>query len=241
MNDIKQKIRKLLAMAATGSGASEDEAATAMKMAMALMTRHGIEQDQLGGELPKAVFGQRGRTRDQKKGQRVNAAMIPHHVSLASAAATLYGCKALFYDRGRNGFVFVGRPDNIDAAETTLFWLIQQVEELFKEAKKIKLEENEFIARTDEFRITFKEACSNRVWHRAIDLVKNPALIAQATGKNELVVKDYFEKLDAEAVQAMGKVKPMRASKSKYGYGSIAGWKAGDKVKLRREIGEMSQ
>jgi hypothetical protein len=50
MDPIKQKILKLLNLA-NDKGATEDEAATAMRMAMGLMTRHGIEQSQLGSGL----------------------------------------------------------------------------------------------------------------------------------------------------------------------------------------------
>lgn len=242
-NAIKQKITKLLAMAATGSGATEDEAATAMKMAMALMARHGIEQSELGGVQIQAKFSSRVRTREQKKGSRDTAAMLPHQVSLASAAGCLYGCKALFYDRGKQGFVFVGRNDNMDAAEITLFWLIRQVDELYKTATAQKFAgldtAHEYRSQHAEFRATFKQACSDRVWSRALALMQNPTLLAQATGRTELVVKDYFEKLAAEAEQAIvqqqGVVKAMH-TKRRWGNGTSAGYAAGDKVQLRKEV-----
>ncbi len=230
---IKDRIRKLLAMAAENSGASKDEAQTAMKMAMALMAKHGIEQDQIPvQEANKARFGERVRTQPSNK--RDLAAMQPHQVSLACAAGTLYGCRSLFYNRGKYGFVFVGRVDNIDAAEATLFWLIRQVDELYKKAV---IGTPAF--QIGEFRKNFKRECSSRVWQRAIALMNDHQMIAQETGKNALVVKDYFEKLAAENTALIeGKVKTtqMRAGRVRYGAGSTAGYAAGEKVKLRKEV-----
>lgn len=230
VDNIRSKVRKLLALAALNSGGTEDERMTAMKMAMALMIKHGIEQDALGTDEAaiKAKYGNINR-----QGLR------DYQVSLASAAATLYGCTAMFYNRGKAGFVFVGREDNIDATEQTLFWLMAQVEQLYKQNVPkglcgVRSPRGGWL--DVEFRRNFKRECAFRTWHRAIELVSNPALMARDTGSTALVVSGYFEKLKEENDAVTGKVKSMRGGRVRHGFGSGEGRAAGDQVKLRREI-----
>lgn len=219
------KVKKLLAMAAVSSGGTEDERMTAMKLAMALMAKHGIEQSMLAdAKEVKAIYGVRKST-----------AMNAHQVNLACAAGTLYGCKPLFWNRGKMGFAFVGRPDNIEAAELTLLWLMRQVDEIYKVMRPKGMGEGE----RQEFYRTFKLACSDRVWKRARDLIAQPEQIAHEVGQNALVVKGYFEQLVKEATAVMdakGHVKAMRVGRAKFGNGTLAGLKAGDKVQLHRQV-----
>lgn len=222
------KVKKMLALAAKDSGATEDERMTAMKLAMALMAKHGIEQGMLAdAKEVKATYGIRKST-----------AMNRHQINLATAAGILYGCKAVFWNGGKAGFAFVGRPDNIEAAEETLMWLMRQVDELYKVNRPKGMGEGT----RQEFYRTFKVACSEKVWSRARKLIANPELIAQDIGlngtveKNALVVKDYFVKLEAEATEALGNVKAMRRSTTKIGNGTLAGLKAGEKVQLHRQV-----
>jgi len=237
MNDvdnIRSKVRKLLALAALNSGGTEDERMTAMKMAMALMLKHGIEQDALGAD-EAAIKAKYGNVNRQK--------LRDYQVSLASAAAALYGCKAMFYRSGKAGFVFVGREDNIDAAEQTLFWLMAQVEQLYKKAMPKGMsgrdaprnERGVYLA--VEFRRNFKRTCAYRVWQRAEELVSNPALMARDAGSTALVVSGYFEKLREENDAVTGKIKPMRGGRVRLGFfGRDEGRAAGDQVKLRKEV-----
>jgi hypothetical protein len=217
MDNIKDKIRKLLALSAD-KGATEDEAASALRMAMALMAKHGIEQDQLGVEKPKS-----------RVGKVAAQAMQQYQVLVAQAAGHLYGCKVMTYNHGKSGFSFVGRPDNIDAAEDTCLWLFKQVEAIYKEALPPGLTQQ---ARA-RFRKHFKNGCALRIWHRVQKLITDQDMV-KATGSNAMVVKGYFEGLMAEAAQVLeerGVVKG-RASKIRY---SDQGYAAGDTVKLRRE------
>lgn len=224
-DDIKGKIRKLLNMT-TANGATEDEAETAMRMAMGLMAKHGIEQSSLGGEASKA-----------KMGSRVPQQFRPHQLILAQAAGVLYGCKTLFYSMGKHGLVFVGRPDNIDAAEQTMFWLMRQTEEFYKLALPRGLSKP---ARSD-FRRSFKDACANRVLNRAYKLVddmqRNNQQAQAATGSTALVVQGYFDNLRKENELATAEFNVKTKSvRMKYGSGTPAGVEAGDRVQLRREV-----
>jgi hypothetical protein len=224
--DIKRKIKALLNKTIE-NGCTEDEAESAMRMAMGLMARHGIEQSQLGGETPKA-----------KRGTRQTQAFRKHQTMLAMAAASLYGCKVVLYDRGKSGLEFIGRPENIDAAETTFFFLLSQVEHLYK----VNLPRGLTQKLRAEYRASFKENCAYRVHQRAAELmrkVQNDAATAQATtGSTALVVQDHFKTLLTEADQILKEMgtRVLKPLSIKQGYGAGDGRTAGDKVQLRREL-----
>lgn len=224
--NIKSKIQKLFALA-NDKGASEDEAATAIRMAAGLMLKHGIGHADLGGEQPKA-----------KKGAKVNARFEKYGVNLANASAYLYGCKVIFYDAGKSGLVFIGRSDNIDAAEQTLTWLTVQLERLYKEALPRGLTQKE----RSDYRKSFKWACSARVEQRARhlmnDMQRNNSAALAYTGSTALVVSGHFKQLLVESEQMMRAEPGLRSMNltPKYGAGTDAGRSAGDKVKLRQEI-----
>jgi hypothetical protein len=224
LSSIKDKIRKMMALGAADSGATEDEAATAMRMAMGLMAKHGIDQATLGGAKPTA-----------KMAARIERKIQPFEVMTAQAAGTLYGCRILFWKGGKMGFAFIGRSDNTDAAEITMMWLTQQVEELYKGHLPKGLSQQ---AR-HEFRKTFKIACAHRVYQRALDFVRNPQQIASDIKSTALVVGDYFKQLEAEntAVIATMDTKKSRARGTRAGSGTYAGYRAGDSVKLHRQVG----
>ena len=219
MDNIKDKIRKLLAVA-HDKGASEEEAATAMRLAMTLMARHGIEQSQLGAEKPKVHVD-----------AATSEAVKKYELRVAQAAGILYGCNILIKNYGKDGFHWVGRPANIEAAELTYPWLLDQVEALYKASLPKGLSQTD----RSEYRRTFKAACAERICMRAINLVKNPTAIE---GSTALVVQGYFDELTAEnrsAIESQFKTRPMRMS-FRLGNGSIDGARAGERVKLRQEV-----
>lgn len=223
--DIKRKIAKLLALAAD-KGASEDEAATAMRMASGLMMRYGIAQDDIKGpEQPKA-----------KRGKHLHARFEKYQVTLANAAGYLFGCRVIFYDMGKAGILFVGRPENIDAAEMTMMWLTQQVERFYKEALPKGITQQS----RSEYRKTFKWAASCRVEKRVMDLVaemqRSNVAAQSATGSTALVVQGHFKQLLAEVEDEMKGVQT-KSLQQKFGSGTFDGQDAGDRVKLRQELG----
>lgn len=220
------RIRKLQAMTVEG-GCSEEEAETAMRMWMGLMARYGIEQSMIkGAEAPKAVSKQ------------FSAAFKKHQLWCGQAAATLYGCKLLTIGGGKYGIEFVGRPDNIDASEVTMFWLINQMDGFYKQA----LPKGMTQAARAEFRRTFKEACAVRIMNRARDMMaemqRSDAAAQASTGSNALVVMGHFQQLvkENEDVLAGMSIRKGRARSMSVGSGTLAGRAAGDHVKLRKDI-----
>lgn len=192
LEKLKEKLKKLLNMTVE-NGCTEDEQESAMRMAAGLAARAGIES-----ELEKLKdTGQQPATRKATK-KGFSQEFKIHQVLAAQAAAILYGCELYAYSNGKGGVFFVGREENIESAETTMFWLMRQVELLYKQNLPRGMTQS---ARA-EFRRTFKAACAHRVYERAQALMRemryNEQAAQAATGQNALVVQGYFEQLERE-------------------------------------------
>lgn len=186
----KAKIAKLLNMTVE-NGCSEDEQETAMSMAAGIATKLGIDLEAQRQKEPTAA---------QRKAMRkaFNQEFKIHQVLAFQAAGELYGCDVYDYGGGKGGVFFVGREENIEMAEQTAFWLMRQVELLYKQNLPRGLTQSV----RAQYRKTFKAACAHRVYHRAIALMRemrmNNSAAQSATGQNALVVQDYFKTLNQE-------------------------------------------
>lgn len=189
---LREKLKKLMNMTVE-NGCTEDEQESAMRMAAGLAARAGIESEL---ESLRTTGSQPATGKAIKKTVRQEFKI--HQVLAAQAAAELYGCDLFLYDKGRGGLLFVGREENVESAETTMFWLMRQVELLYKQNLPRGLTQS---ARA-EYRKTFKAACAHRVWDRARDLMmemrSNERAAQAATGQNALVVQGYFKQLHLE-------------------------------------------
>lgn len=226
---IRKKIRALLARAAPGSGATEEEAASSMNLASMLMTRHGIEMS-----LEEAQEDPTG------YGDFVPGEFVKWHLFVAEAVGFLYYCRPCWQSFGKKKCVrFVGKPDNVDAASYTFIWLTDQVEALYKQALPRGLSKDV----RAELRRTFKLACAARIrgraWRLAQTLAKDDAVSLPSTGSTALVVKTHQEKLFGEADEFLkGKgVRIVEHKKSKAGIGTQLGLMAGDTVELQKSVG----
>jgi hypothetical protein len=270
----KERIGKFLNMT-VANGCSEDEQESAMRLAAAAATRAGIDLDAFQAEQAKASDVAAPLRKATSKHLREEWKI--HQVLAAQAAAVLYGVEVYTYSGGKGGLFFVGREENIELTEQTMFWLMRQVELLYKQnltpglSQKVRA----------EFRKTFKAACALRVYHRALDLMRdmktNQAAAQSATGQNALVVQGYFETLkqenlayfgadeasvarhrekeearrnaltpqqrdleDRQKAAAAAKAAKRKGPRPRYipvGNGTNSGTRAGDSVKLRKEIG----
>lgn len=222
-NPTIDRIKKLLALA--NNNPNEHEAARALELAQTLMMKHGIDAKALG---EKAKIGTSGMIDEDHRWQNI----------VANAVAYLYGLRVVNY---RNvGFQFAGRLDNIDAATLTLPFIANQIEGLYK----IALPKGLTKAARGEFRRTFKEACAMRVNSRIETLVhaqitKDEA--AKAAGGTALVVREHRKQLEDDAQEALNAIPGLRMKKSreiaiKETSGAIAGFRAGDTVKIHQEV-----
>lgn len=217
---IVDRIKKLLALGSKNSGATEDERMSALNMATALMTRYGIELNDIPEEeRPKAIRG----TPKVKR-------LLRGHIHLIVAAGKLYGCEAIFLANGKKGYFFVGRPLNIEAAEATTLWLFRQMNELHVVAKKAKNDD------TWAFRRNFKDAFGLRVRQRVEKLMADNNSLAAGSGSTALTVQNYFDELRIENEELTKSAGTLREPKSYIGPGSYEGIAAGEVAKLRVEM-----
>lgn len=218
------KIKKLLAVAQAGSGATESEAMTAAQFASALMLKHNIDVQLDSDEEEGSIKGAIRPGYDE-----------PWHVECGAAAGFLYYCKPLFWRR--TGHVqFVGRKDNIEACEMTMKMFASEVERLYK----LNLPKGMSKIDRANFRSTFKMACAMRIaarcWAIMQTLRNDDAKAIAATGSTALVVVQTIDALLAEADALMGEVKTMVVRPKKQGLGTALGRKAGDTVQLQKQV-----
>lgn len=225
MSDIHDKIRALLNTANDVRG-NDNERANAERIASMLMMRHGIAKDELG-EKATVIDG-----------NKFEIAYKWYRFA-ASAAADLYGVKP-FYTTGGPVLLcrFIGRPENIEAAQDTLAFYLLQVEALYKAHLPKGLSKKE----RSDYRKTFKDQCAYRIYQRV------EAIVAEQTQAHEgvshataLVVIEHREQLKIEAddhISKMSGVRQMKAisvsAKSSNAY--HAGRKAGDTIDLNRKV-----
>lgn len=226
---IKDRIQKLFAVA-NDHAATEDEAATAMRLAMQLMLKYGIDESEVNRKAGNTA------KRKATTGNEVEADARYERV-VAQAAAHLYGCRTVIYS-GLGKASFIGREENRGAAEMTFRFLLDQVEALYKVALPKGLTK----AARAEFRRTFKEACALRVHRRAEAMVEemetNNAAAVKATGSTALVVVAHRKELEQEVAEFMEaqNYRTSRRTTFRGGSGTAAGRAAGDKVNLHRQV-----
>lgn len=219
MSSIRERIRKLLALA-RDAGATSAEAEVALSKARQLMLDHGITDEPTEGQSSPVRHGELHDGLDNKWA-----------IWLVLASAELYGASMLL--RGSH-YYFVGRPDNIAAAEETLLYLIDQVEAKYKQALKALGEKGMNNKQTRaELRRTFKESAAIVVSHRVKAIIT-----AQHTAKNgrALVVLNMAAKEAADYVAEHIKPKARNLKSAKPGLGTTAGVVAGKSIKLQGEV-----
>lgn len=218
---IRIRVRKLLAMAAD-AGASDNEKAIAMRKAQALIEEHNIELGTLG-DADTITVG---------KGDRFGAGMrYPYHHVIATQVAELYECRHVHWSNGKLGHAFWGMSHQVEAAEETFMWIVAQVEDLYRIALKA------FDGRLDkqgraELRSSFKDACAAKVAQRI------RAIIYERSGARDsralVVVNTAKEKVDQMIADDGVKAKKLPALRE--GFGTGAGYNAGDQVRIQREV-----
>lgn len=223
---VRDKVRKLLNLA-NNEGATEDEADTAMRMASRLMAEHGIAMDSIGiSEEQKAKINKTIAVPGMKR----------HQIFAAQAAGVLFNCDPILAGNGL-GVFFIGREDNAEAAEDIMFFLIHQIEHLYKRDLPRGLSQGD----RAKWRKSFKEACGLRVFHRAVkiiaDMKAEEVNAAKASGAGSaLMIVNHFAVLAKEnqAVKESMTLKRGRSSKMRAGIGTNEGRRAGDEVVLTK-------
>ena len=215
---IKDRIRKLLALA-RDAGATSAEAEAAMAKARAMMLENSIaEQDTLEAEL-KIILSEGLDNGD--KWQKL----------ISWSVAKLLGCKTLQYLNGKVSFV--GRPDLVDACEQLYAYVCEQIEAKYKLAlaelgKHGTLDK----ATRGELRKTFKQAAAQAVVHKVYTIVRQ-----QPSNERALVVINQAEAAAEQFIDDNITTKKSRALRPiSTGIGTGAGYTAGKSIKLQDEV-----
>lgn len=225
LSRIRDKIRALLKLA-SDKGATEAEAASALAMASALMAKYNLDVSP-GDDEEETRRGEWAWRKGIKQ----------WHIFLAEASAFIYTCRLVV--GGREGFQWVGRPENLAAAEMTYDWLVEQVERLYKQALPKGMSKEE----RAEYRRTFKTACAVRVRSRAWEILQALAnddrLALEMTGCRALVVREKHEQLFEEADALLNDdatLKDLAHRQPGIGRGTIHGFEAAEQVKLNETM-----
>jgi hypothetical protein len=141
------------------------------------------------------------------------------------------------YAKSQEGF-FVGRTDNIEAAQDTLAFVILQVEQLYKAA--LGANPGMTTKQRGAFRKDFKRACAIRIYERCVEIVTTQTK-GGTTGSTALVLVGHREQLKAEIDQHLAdrNIRKARSSNIKFtsANGMVAGTNAGNAVDLNRTVG----
>lgn len=216
------RVRKLLRLA-RDKGATENEAANALAAAQALMLRHNITTVEEGKEVHAIIQDDWIELGRSDKWERM----------IATSVAKLFNCRNMFKADGRLGHKFVGKPDNIEVCREVFPWVCKQVDTLYKQGLRSFRTEFGSLSKATrgEFRQTFKEGCALRIAHRVNDII--------AQSRNQIPEHMALVVIDQSIAAANDLMKDIKIKKNRdirKGFGSGAGYLAGDAIKLQRDL-----
>lgn len=221
----RDKIKKLLNLS-RDAGATEDEAATALKMATIIMLKHGITEESMMGHVPgmsETVLGTYAKNKS-------------HLNMLLQCVSTLAILKSFYRTYTKQvGYCVVGDNTSRENAQYLWDYLYAQVEAQYK----IHLPPGMTVSDRANFRRTFKHACSARLSIRCTEIMAKMRIESPVTGK-ELVVTEYAGQKLAKIGDWMANngyhVRTVSRKTKKAGRGTVAGWSAADQIKIREEL-----
>lgn len=222
MADIKDKIRKLLAMA--DGEANDNESKQALSMASMLMMKHGIDEVEVreSEAKPEVIEGTHLSTKHYQKyvGFSVNK---------------LYRVRYVHWSNHKQ-MAFVGRPELVEAAELTFAHITLQIEAAYKRALPKGLTKTE----RSHWRQDFKLAAAREVYWMCDEIIK--AQSAPEIGGTALVL---HESQLAEEISDYFKAQNIRSGKRRTGTGlkrmrnfeaTVAGNRAGRRVEVNVKV-----
>lgn len=216
--NIRNRVRKLLALA-SDPGATDNERAVAMSKAQMLIDEHSII---LGEEHPEQIRAIKGDRFGKGFGK-------PFHRLAQSAIARLYDVEPIMYASGKAGYSYWGLSHQVEAAEETFFWVVAQIEEQYRFALKTFDGTLDRSGRAD-LRKSFKDAAAMTLHDRVTEILASRKRDSRAL----VVVNDVQEQI--RAMKTEGKVKEGRSVSVREGLGSHLGREAGRRIKVQRDV-----
>lgn len=215
MDNVKDKIRKLLAM---GQSPNEHEAAIALAKAAELMMRHNLAESD--------VVEKRFIHSDLIDTERKRYLEI-----IANAVAQVTGSVAMFTSRDSGLFNFIGKPMAVETAKAMYDFIVEQLEAAYKRFLPKGMTKGE----RAEYRRTFKLAMSLRVGDRLLAIDAQYAPGGAKAGENALIVLKDQDQRDAAASVGVsmteGRDVTIRPTR-----GTFEGYAAADAVRLQNTI-----
>lgn len=215
---IRDRVRKLLAMAAD-EGASENEKAFALKRAEAMIEEHNI---QIGEGWDESS------TIEVIKGEYfVRGMQAKYHILVGSSIAMLYDCLHV-NNKPLGAHQFWGMSHQVEAAEETFLWIVAQIDDLYRVALKAFSGQLTKSQRA-ELRASFKDGAATRVNHRICEILEKRS---DSRDSRALVVVDAAAAVLEEMSKDLKSIVPTVRS----GFGTEAGYRAGDQVRIQKEV-----
>jgi hypothetical protein len=212
-SSVIEKVKKMLARADTSRGATEHEAETAMRMAMELLARHNLGLDDVTiteKEADPQVIC------DEWFDGNVRVYADAWGLSIGGTSAIVTFTSHFiyrntgYYASGRTKWkgvthIFIGRPDNINAAKRLTEYLLREVLEMSREWATRQYNTNKTKLAAD-----FRDACAQRLRQRARELksqaeagtlsttlpaLRNMALVLQSENERYIQANMRIEKM----------------------------------------------
>jgi hypothetical protein len=217
MSDVRNKIRKLLALA--NDGTNEHVSEVAFNKARELMEAHGITE--VGDDL-ESIAAHEGDYFCSNMKQ-------PWHSILLSHVGKLYGCKPLNgggVNWGRHRYF--GMTHQIEAAEETFLFVVDQIETMYKIALKA-FDGGLTKSQRAELRASFKDAAASRVGLRIKKI-----LDARTSESRALVIINTVDDQFKAHMEEHGIRR--REIVARPGFGAGAGFNAGGLIRIQKEV-----
>ncbi len=154
-NRTKERIRKLLALAANNP--SIEEAATAFARAQEIATMHGLDLDDLASEAPADAPAEPPRTVESMTTRHIDEwrKSVAWRYTIGAAVARANGCGVYQTRNWPSGLVAFGQPSDLETVAYVYAAVTRQVEILANEALKAYKESPDADPRWDESPRTF--------------------------------------------------------------------------------------
>lgn len=216
-----RKVKACLAHADKERNANENERATALRQANALMEKYSIGIIDLGDTDELGAVGE----------GKISVGAKPWKADTVNAIAALYGCKVL-YGFG-NAYIY-GRDHYRHVVEDMAGFVMDSIE---KEAKSMKGDKT--------FKTSFRLGCSAGVWDQVNGILKERAKAHDGISASKaLVLVDHFknemELAEAYIAEHIGKIGKGQQRKVKDHKGYRAGEEYGQSINLSDQLGDSS-
>jgi hypothetical protein len=220
VTDAVDRVRKILRLA-RDRGASEHEAASAMEMASRIMLEHGLTDSDV--EEPEELAFQ----------SRPLAADETWKILVGSCCGALHACRVLraASEEGRTVVMFLGRRTNVETAEETHEFLVDQIQRSYEE--KVRELQWARTPRPPDFEETFKDAMAMKLIDRAWRIVEANRL--EIPPERALVLIDG-SLAAADEVLRRTNVPSREAPSASRGSGTGVGWMEGDRLRMRPSV-----